>query len=98
MRKAFAFLAVTAGLFLAIGCASDSRHHDGHMPDPKGFNAHFADMDAGGDGKVSWEEFKSFFPQADKKVFTAIDLDRNGTLDHDEWHEFKKAHGLKHQD
>jgi Ca2+-binding EF-hand superfamily protein len=68
------------------------------MPDPQSFNAHFGDMDANSDGLVSWDEFASYFQNAEKKVFDAVDLDQNGNIDHDEWHKFKEAHGLKHHD
>jgi hypothetical protein len=42
--------------------------------------------------------FTAHFPDASEttKVFNAIDLDGSGALDHDEWHEFKKAHDMKH--
>jgi hypothetical protein len=33
---------------------------------------------------------------AEKKVFIAIDLNQDKNIDHDEWHAFKEAHGLKH--
>ena len=66
------------------------------MPDPQSFNAHFGDMDPDGNEMVSWEEFKAYFPQADRKVFDAVDLNNDGGIDHDEWHEFKEAHGLGH--
>jgi len=37
-----------------------------------------------------------YFPQAEPAVFAAIDLNKDGNIDHDEWHKFKEAHGLKH--
>jgi hypothetical protein len=33
-----------------------------------------------------------------KKFFNAVDLNQDGNIDHDEWHEFKEAHGLKQHD
>jgi hypothetical protein len=93
---------LTLGFILAVGmlisCASQSKHHQENLPDPKGFNAHFPDMDADGDDLVSWEEFKNYFPQAVPDVFKAVDLNGDGNLDHDEWHEFKEAHGLGHEE
>ncbi len=77
-------------------CTSHGHHHDSPLPDPKGYNAHFGDMDTSGDGKVTWAEFKAYFPQAEPAVFAAIDLNKDGVIDHDEWHAFKEAHGLKH--
>ena len=61
-------------------------------------NAHFGDMDSNGDDLVSWDEFKAYFPKAEPSVFESIDLNADNALDHDEWHKFKAAHGLKHQD
>jgi len=29
-------------------------------------------------------------------VFSAIDINKDGYIDHDEWHKFKEAHGLEH--
>ena len=81
---------------LVTGCTSHKKHHTTDMPDPKPFNAHFGDMDANGNDLVNWEEFSAHFQNADQKVFKAIDLNQDGNLDHNEWHEFKAAHGLKH--
>ena len=51
-----------------------------------------------GDEMVNYEEFKAHFPQGNKGVFEALDLNRDGSVDHDEWHKFKEAHGLKHKE
>lgn len=59
------------------------------------YNGHFGDMDANMDDDVSWEEFKQYFPHAKEKVFKKADIDENGAIDHDEWHEFKDHHGYK---
>lgn len=83
-------------LFSITGCAGNSKHHKTSMPDPSTFNAHFGDMDTDGDDRVNWEEFKSHFPQASTDIYRELDVDGDGTVDHDEWHEFKEAHGLKH--
>lgn len=85
-------------LVLIFACSGKSTYHKDPMPDPKSFNAHFGDMDSNGDDLVKWDEFKAFFPNAVMHVFTAIDLNKDSALDHDEWHEFKAAHGLKHKD
>ena len=67
---------------------------------PAKFNAHFPDMDSNNNDRVTFEEFKAKFPDAsgNEDVFKAIDLDGNGELTHEEWHEFKSAHDLKHTD
>jgi len=83
-------------VMLAVGCSSGKKHHNTAMPDPQSFNAHFGDMDADGDDLVNWDEFAAHFQNAEQKVFNAIDLNQDGNIDHDEWHEFKAAHGLKH--
>jgi hypothetical protein len=90
---AAAILAASAGM-----AAGQAKFHGVELPDPKRYNAHFGDIDKSGDRLVNWEEFKAFFPQAEPKVFDAIDLDQSRAIDHDEWHKFKEAHGLKHQD
>jgi hypothetical protein len=81
-----------------MGTRHGKKYHEGEMPDPSGFNGHFGDMDKNGDDQVTDVEFKAYFPgKADTdKVFSAVDADKNGMLDHDEWHDFKAAHGLKH--
>ena len=83
-------------VMLAVGCSSGKKYHSTAMPDPQSFNAHFGDMDADGDGLVSWDEFSANFEHAEQNVYNAIDLNQDGNIDHDEWHEFKAAHGLKH--
>ncbi len=83
-----------------MGKYHGKKYHSEKLPDPGKFNAHFPDMDTDGNGKVTFEEFKAHFPDApdQEAAFNAIDLDGKGDLDHDEWHEFKAAHGLKHVD
>lgn len=76
------------------------RYHTEKLPDASKFNAHFPDMDSDHNDQVTLDEFNAYFSDAaDKqKVFNAVDLDENGYLDHDEWHAFKAAHGMKHMD
>ncbi len=93
------FLMTTIGIAFILGCSGHhGSYHATAMPDPHSFNAHFGDMDSDGDGLVSMAEFNAHFPQAEPKVFHAIDLNQDGTIDHDEWHRFKEAHGMKHHD
>jgi hypothetical protein len=98
MRRWVVSIVAVSVLALFAGCASHGKYHAGDLPDPKGFNAHFGDMDSGKNGAVDWPEFKAYFPKAEPKVFAAIDLNKDGVIDHDEWHKFKAAHGLKHKD
>lgn len=81
---------------LLSACAAGGMHHPTALPEPAGYNAHFPDMDADGDELVSWEEFKAYFPDAQPAVYEALDLNADGGVDHEEWHEFKQAHGLGH--
>ena len=90
----FAIILILA--ILTAGCAGGDKTHKIAIKDPESLNAHFGDMDADGDDLVNREEFKAYFPDADPKAFDAIDLNGDGSVDHDEWHEFKEAHGLGH--
>ena len=83
-----------------MGMHHKQKYHTKDLPDPSKFNARFPDMDSNNNNLVTFEEFKSKFPDAseNKDVFKAIDLDGNGALTHEEWNEFKTAHGLKHMD
>ena len=96
MKKFVFFLSLIFVIGLLSGCASPSKHHKENLPDPKSFNAHFPDMDSDGDELVSWTEFKEYFPQAGPEAFKVTDLNGDGNIDHDEWHQFKEAHGLGH--
>ena len=96
MKKFVFFLSLILAVGILTGCASKPTHHKEKMPDPKGFNAHLPDMDSDGNDLVDWAEFEKYFPQAEPGVFKAIDLNGDGNIDHDEWHQFKEAHGLGH--
>ena len=82
----------------AAGWSGDSQYHPAALPDPASFNAHFGDMDGDGDDRVDLQELTSYFPQATPEVFKALDLNGDGGVDHDEWHAFKEAHGLRDHD
>ncbi len=96
MEKLASLCAVAVVLVVVMGCTAKGKYHDTALPDPKQFNAHFGDIDTQKDGRVTWGEFNAYFPQAEPKVFAAIDLNKDSAIDHDEWHAFKEAHGLKH--
>ncbi len=90
-------LLVIAALPIWLGaCGGHGRHHEQALPEPASYNAHFGDMDTDGDESVIWDEFKAHFPKAERRVYDALDLNRDGAVDHGEWHAFKEAHGLKH--
>jgi hypothetical protein len=88
-------LALTRFLF---GFTSEQQPQKELIPNAESYNAHFPNMDKNKDRKVNGEEFKAYFPQATPQVFEAIDLNQGKSLDHDEWHKFKAAYGLKHKD
>jgi len=96
--KKFTLLLILAVFIFAAGCSGKARYHKTPMPDPKTFNAHFGDMDADSDDLVDWDEFKAHFSHATEEVFKAIDANGDQRIDHDEWHRFKEAHGLKHME
>ena len=77
-------LIITVGML--SGCASQSRHHQDNLPDPKGFNAHFPDMDGNDDSRVTLDEFAAYFKGESNvnEVFGAIDLDKSSFLDHED--------------
>ena len=61
----------------------------------KNYNAHFGDMDLDGNDMIDMEEFQKYFPHAGENVFKKADSDKSGSIDHDEWHEFKDRYGYK---
>ena len=98
MKKIVFFLCLVLAVGLLTSCASKATYHKEKLPDPKAFNAHFPDMDSDGNDLVNWSEFKGHFPQAPPEAFMATDLNGDGNIDHDEWHQFKEAHGLGHKE
>jgi hypothetical protein len=94
MKRTVAFVSLLALLVVFAGC-SGARFHEKELPDPSSYEAHFPDMDLDGNESVTWDEFNKQFPQATTDVFEAVDLNQDKAVDHDEWHEFKEAHGLK---
>ncbi len=95
MKKMFLFAVIVLLLTVSVSFSSGPKHHKTDLPDPKQYNAHFGDMDSNGDELVNWDEFKKHFPQAEMNVFKATDLNADGDITHEEWHQFKEAHGLK---
>ena len=98
LKKSLELVAMGMIITAWAGCAPAKKmHHHEALPQPSGYNAHFPDMDINGDDRVTWEEFKRYFPETDQKVYKALDLNKDQAVDLDEWHAFKKAHGLGHQ-
>jgi len=70
MKRLTVLMVVVSIVALTAGCSFKGKYHDTSLPDPKQYNAHFGDMDSKKDGRISWEEFKAYFPQAEPKVFS----------------------------
>jgi hypothetical protein len=98
MKTSIFIIIATIISITSTAYASDTKYHKTALPDPKSFNAHFGDMDTNSDELVGMDEFEKHFKGANKNIFDALDLNQDGSIDHDEWHEFKEAHGLKHKD
>jgi hypothetical protein len=95
MKKTMLLIAMILGAAVMVSCQSGQKFHKTDMPDPAAFDAHFADLDKNGNGAVNWSEFKRSFPDAAPQVFMELDLNDDAVVDHDEWHQFKEAHGLE---
>ena len=62
----------------------------------KDYNSHFGDMDTNKDKGVTWEEFKAFFAHAEQEKFQEADMNKDGKIDHGEWHKFKEKYSYGH--
>jgi Ca2+-binding EF-hand superfamily protein len=99
MKTFFSLLSLILFGLAAVGHAASPPQKEAYnIANAESYNAHFGTMDPNADGKVNWPEFKAHFPTADENTFSAIDLNKDGAIDHDEWHDFKAAYGLKHKD
>jgi hypothetical protein len=94
MKRPVVFVSMMVVFAVLAGC-SGARFHEKELPNPSSYNAHFPDMDYDGNESVTLIEFQKYFPQATSGVFEALDRNQDKVVDHDEWHEFKEAHGLK---
>ena len=53
-------------------------------------------MDTNKDGKVSYEEFKAYFPNMREEAFAVIDKNNDKVIDRAEWDEFVSNHSSGH--
>jgi len=97
MKRIVIALALTLIVGLSFGCEKREKFHQTALPDPNSYEAHFHQVDSNGDGVVTWEEFKTYFPQAEPRVYEVLDANQDKVVDHDEWHKFEEAHGAKHK-
>lgn len=97
MKKGLILVGAVLMAAMIASCAGPKRYHERPLGDPSGyFTAHFPEMDSSGDGIVTWEEFKARFPDADADTFRALDQNKDGGIDHGEWHNFMAAHCPRH--
>jgi hypothetical protein len=94
MKNTLAVICTLISISIFLGC-SGKRYHKTQLPDPASYRAHFPDMDLDGNESVGWDEFKKYFPETTPEVFEAMDRNSDKAIDHDEWHAFKRAHGMK---
>lgn len=65
------------------------------------YNLCFSKIDSDYDGEMTKAEFKEAFSSGDLAEFKAADGDKNGTVSHEEWEDFKANKGYEegdHQD
>lgn len=64
------------------------------------YNRCFGTIDSDYDGEMTTAEFKTAFPQGADAMFQQADADKNGTVSHEEWEDFKSSKGFEdtHED
>lgn len=82
MKKTILVAAMTAALSLPAMAGTD-------------YNLCFSKIDTDYDGKMTRAEFTEAFPDGDTDAFDKSDGDRNGTVSHEEWEEFKGTMGYE---
>ena len=94
-KNLFVFtLCIMFAALVLTACSSHHKEKHGYSGQVQhGYSGHFGDMDINGDDNVDWKEFNKHFSHAKEDVFQKVDIDNDGLVDHDEWHEFKDAHG-----
>ena len=61
-----------------------------------GKTAKFVQMDTNKDNKVTYEEFKAFYPNMREEAFAVIDKNNDKVIDRAEWDEFVSNHSSGH--
>ncbi len=91
MKNISGLLVLLVTLAVMLGCGHQAKSFEAVPAETISHGAHFPKMDTNGDELVSWAEFKNQFPAAEKNVYESIDINKDSSVDHDEWHEFKSA-------
>lgn len=60
------------------------------------FSGHFGSFDADKNGVVTPDEFTRHFAGSTRQDFDIVDSNKDGVVDHEEWHDYKAAHGVGH--
>ncbi len=55
----------------------------------------FSKIDSDYNDEMTKAEFASAFPAGDVSVFNDADGDKNGTVSHDEWEDYKASQGIE---
>ena len=97
MKKIKVFFALALFLILvtatAAFCGQSDDHKDGNNKcGAMSSKYRLSDLDTDGDDSLSFKEFKLAFPSMEQKAFDFLDSDKDGMLNHDEWHSFKEMH------
>jgi len=91
MRNIESIIVLAVILALTVGCGHHMKNADVAPTEVIHHGAHFPDMDTNGDDLVSWAEFKNKFPDVEKNIYETADSNKDGSLNHDEWHQFKST-------
>ncbi len=78
---------VTLFVFLIIGMVFGGTSFAGNM-----VQKDFAAIDANKDGNLTFDEYKTAFPSAEKKGFLFLDKNKDNQLDKEEWQTFTDMH------
>ena len=91
MRKITLGAIMVAGLIIA-SVAIAGHHYHGHGFMMPSWNMN--DIDADGDGALTFDEYVDTYKKSLRSGFDMIDQNNNGKIGTDEWEEFLKVHGM----
>ena len=84
-------VAILSALALLLGAivSADAGHHGYSM-----FSANAEEIDANGDGNISFDEYSAFHSEQLRWSFNALDTDNDNSISIEEWNTFLKMHGV----